>query len=61
MFTSLIICTIGVWLPYSPFAHALGFTPLPALYWPIVAALLIGYLVLTHSMKRWFHRRFGVD
>jgi P-type Mg2+ transporter len=61
MFTSLVICTIGVWLPYSPFAHALGFTPLPALYWPIVTALLIGYLVLTHSMKRWFHRRFGLD
>jgi Mg2+-importing ATPase len=61
MFTSLVICTIGVWLPYSPFAHALGFTPLPALYWPIVTVLLIGYLVLTHAMKRWFHRRFGLD
>jgi hypothetical protein len=30
--SNLIICAVGVWLPYSPFAQALGFTPLPALY-----------------------------
>jgi len=61
MLTSLIICVIGVWLPFSPFAHALGFTPLPPLYWPIVVLMLITYLLLTHVMKTWFHRRFGLD
>ena len=59
--TSLMICAIGLWLPVSPFAAALGFTPLPALYWPILAAMLATYLVLTHFMKTWFHRRFGLN
>ncbi len=61
IFTSVIICCIGMALPYSPFAGALGFTPLPILYWPIVALILASYLSITHLMKTWFHARFGVD
>ena len=61
MLTSLAVCALGVWLPYSPVAHALGFVPLPPLYWLYLLAMLIGYLVLTHLMKTWFHRRFGLD
>ena len=61
VFTSLIICAIGLWLPFSPFAHALGFIPLPLLYFAFVAAMLVAYLSLTHFVKTWFHRRFGVD
>jgi Mg2+-importing ATPase len=59
--TSLTICAIGVWLPYSPFARALGFTPLPNLYWLLVTLMLCCYLTLTHFTKVWFHRRFGLD
>jgi Mg2+-importing ATPase len=61
LLTSLTICIIGIWLPFSPFAHALGFTPLPPRYWLILAAMLTAYLVLTHVMKSWFHRRFGLN
>jgi Mg2+-importing ATPase len=61
MLTSLTICAVGIWLPLSPFARALGFTPLPHLYWPIVGLMLVVYLSLTHFMKTWFHRRFGLD
>ncbi|MET3105610.1 Mg2+-importing ATPase [Oxalobacteraceae bacterium GrIS 2.11] len=59
--TSLTICAVGVWLPYSPFAHSLGFTALPLVYWPIITVLMIVYMSLTHLMKTWFHRRFGLD
>jgi Mg2+-importing ATPase len=59
--TSLIVCAVGIWLPFSPFAATLGFQRLPPLYWPILAAMILGYLVLTHLMKIWFHRRFGLD
>jgi Mg2+-importing ATPase len=59
--TTLIICGVGVWLPFSPFARDLGFRLLPPLYWPIVALMLITYLGLTHVMRAWFHRRFGLD
>jgi len=61
IFTSLIICTVGIWLPFSPFARALGFTSLPVQYWPIVALMLLAYLSLTHFVKLWFHRRYGLD
>ena len=61
LLTGLAACSIGIWLPYSPFAHALGLVRLPALYWPLLAAMLLAYLMLTHIMKIWFHRRFGLD
>jgi Mg2+-importing ATPase len=59
--TSLAICAIGIWLPVSPLAPSLGFVPLPPLYWLILAGLLVTYLSLTHVMKTWFHRRFGLN
>jgi len=61
MLTSLGVCAIGALLPYSPFAGALGFVPLPPLFWPILALMVLAYLALTHIMKVWFHRRFGLD
>jgi Mg2+-importing ATPase len=58
--TSLVICALGIWLPFSPFAAALGFTSLPLRYWLILAAMLAAYIVLTHIAKTWFYRRFGL-
>jgi Mg2+-importing ATPase len=58
--TTLLVSLAAMWLPYSPFAPALGFVPLPALYWPILAVMVVLYLVLTHITKTWFHRRFGL-
>ncbi len=59
--TSVAICAVGAWLPYSSLARALGFSPLPTLYWPLLAATLATYLLLTYLMKQAFHRWFGVD
>jgi P-type Mg2+ transporter len=61
LLTSLTVCGIGIWLPFSPLAHALGLTPLPPRYWLILAGMLAAYLALTHMMKSWFHRRFGLN
>ena len=57
--TSLIIVTIGAWLTISPLAGTLGFTPLPLLYWPLLAGMLIAYVILTQVVKVWFVRRFS--
>ncbi len=59
--TTGAVCLVGIWLPYSPFAGALGFVPLPSAYWPILAVMIVVYLSLTHVMKLWFHRRFGLS
>jgi P-type Mg2+ transporter len=61
LLTGLAACAIGIWLPYSPVARGLGFVHLPALYWPLLGAMLLSYLALTHVMKMWFHRHFGLD
>ncbi len=57
--TSLIICVVGIWLPFSPFSSSLGFTVLPSLFWPAVALILFAYFVLAQLAKLWFIRRFG--
>jgi len=61
MVTTISICVLGAWLPYSTFAAALGFTPLPHAYWPVLGAMLLAYLGLTQLVKRWLIRRFGLD
>jgi P-type Mg2+ transporter len=58
--STLVICSVAVALPYSPLAVPLGFTPLPALYWPIIASFLVGYAILTTIVKSWFIRRWGM-
>jgi P-type Mg2+ transporter len=60
--SSLIIVTFGAWLPSSSvLAGALGFVPLPWSYWPLLAAILLCYMVLTQVVKTWFTRRYAVD
>jgi Mg2+-importing ATPase len=58
--TSLFVAALGVILPYSPLATALGMKPLPALYWPIIAAFVCAYALLGHLVKSWFARRWGL-
>jgi Mg2+-importing ATPase len=59
MATSVAIMAIGIWLPTSPLAPALGFTPLPHLYWPLLALTLLAYVILTQAVKVWMiHRRW---
>jgi len=60
LFTTVSICAVGVWLPYSPLAGFLGLVALPWHYWPWVTGFLICYLTLTHSVMGWVRRRFSL-
>ncbi|MCE1254262.1 MAG: magnesium-translocating P-type ATPase [Anaerolineae bacterium] len=57
--TSLLILAVGAWLPFSPIAGALGLVALPPLYWALLAAMMLGYMLLTQVVKTWFYRRYG--
>jgi Mg2+-importing ATPase len=57
--SSVIIVAVGSWLTVSPVAGALGFVPLPPLYWLLLAVMLVCYVALTWVIKTWFYRRFG--
>jgi P-type Mg2+ transporter len=59
--TTLAVMAVGAWLPYSPFAGALGMVPLPPVYWAWIALFLVLYAAMTHYMKTWFFKRYGGD
>jgi P-type Mg2+ transporter len=59
--TTLIIAAIGIALPYSWLAGFLGFVPLPPTYWIALSLILPSYVILTHIVKTWFIRRFGLS
>jgi len=55
--TTIAVLGVGLWLPVSPFAAALGFVALPASYWPLLIGTVVAYLVLTQLVKTWLVRR----
>ncbi|MCX5792313.1 MAG: cation transporting ATPase C-terminal domain-containing protein, partial [Elusimicrobia bacterium] len=61
VFSTVMVITVGVFLPYSHFADKLGFVPLPAVYWLWITGFMALYSVMTHKMKVWFYRKFGDD
>ncbi|WP_374255702.1 magnesium-translocating P-type ATPase [Aquabacterium sp.] len=58
LWTTLAVCGVGLCLPYSPLAPALGLVALPMAYWPCLGLILVSYLGATFAMNTWFRRRF---
>ncbi|VVB98174.1 Potassium-transporting ATPase ATP-binding subunit [uncultured archaeon] len=58
--SSLIITAVGVALPFSPLAPLLGFVPLPLPFIGLLVATVIVYFALTHTVKGWVARRYGL-
>ena len=50
--TCLAVVAIGMYLPFSPLARVLGFTPLPLSYFVFVAVATGVYLLLVEAAKR---------
>jgi Mg2+-importing ATPase len=59
--TSLIIAVVGIAIPFSGLGPTLGFVHLPRGYWLPLGVILLSYAILTHLMKTWFVRRFGLN
>jgi Mg2+-importing ATPase len=55
--TCLAAVAVGIYLPFSPLAGVLGFTPLPVAYFGFVAVAAGVYLVLVEAAKRLLLRR----
>jgi len=57
MVMTAVIMLIGVLIPTSSLGEYVGFTKLPALYWPLLILTLSSYMVLTQVVKTWLIRR----
>jgi P-type Mg2+ transporter len=54
--STLLVVAVAVALPFSPLAHTLGFSHLPATFLAAVAGMIVTYLVLIELGKRRFYR-----
>ena len=61
LMTTMIVMIAGVVLPYLSIGSYFGFVPLPATFWIWIAGFLLCYSLLTHAVKVWFHRKYGID
>ena len=59
--TTIVIAAIGIALPFTWLGGFLGFVPLPPMYWIALCLILLSYVILTHVVKTWFIRRFGLS
>ncbi|UUT34836.1 HAD-IC family P-type ATPase [Microbacterium elymi] len=53
----LAVVALGTWLPYSPAAGFLGFTPLPAPFFLALVGMVVAYLVLVELAKVLYYSR----
>jgi len=58
--TGVVICLVGIALPFLPIGAWFGFVPLPGIYWLFLAVILAAYMALTQVVKARLIRRFGL-
>jgi Mg2+-importing ATPase len=51
-----VIVIITALTPYLPFAGVLGFQPMPAHFYPIIALIIFAYIVAAELAKLLFYR-----
>jgi P-type Mg2+ transporter len=54
---SAVIMLVGIAIPFTPVGTYLGFSALPALYWPLLGVSVVCYVVLTQRVKMWLLNR----
>jgi Mg2+-importing ATPase len=59
--TSLMVVLVAAALPFTPFAAQLGFVAPPPLFFLILLAMVLCYLVAVEFVKRYFYRHFSVS
>ncbi len=52
------VIAIGIYLPFSPFASAFQFLPLPPLYFGLLFIGVILYFLITQFLKVWFIKKY---
>jgi Mg2+-importing ATPase len=53
---TVAVTLIVLYLPFSPIAHLIGFTPLPVLLMLPIGGIILLYIIATELIKKWFYR-----
>ncbi|MFA5932001.1 MAG: magnesium-translocating P-type ATPase [Candidatus Paceibacterota bacterium] len=56
--STLAVISVGIYLPFSPFAKAFQFLPLPPFYFVLLFIGLILYFLITQFLKMYFIRKY---
>lgn len=56
--STILIVAVACILPFTPLGSLFGFVPLPALFYAVLAGLVISYLVIVELVKRWFYKKY---
>jgi Mg2+-importing ATPase len=56
--STILVIAVGIYLPFSPFAGAFQFSPLPILYFILLFVGLILYFIITQLLKMWFIKKY---
>jgi len=56
--STICVISVGIYLPFSPFAGALKFLPLPPLYFVLLFIGLILYFLITQFLKMYFIKKY---
>ncbi len=59
--TTLAVMACAIAIPFSPLAGPLGMVALPKVFWGWMVLTLALYVILTHNIKTWFIKKYGVD
>ncbi|MFH1238654.1 MAG: magnesium-translocating P-type ATPase [bacterium] len=61
IFTSILIVSTGIIIPFSPLGRFFGFVPPPLLYFVFLFVMVSTYLLLVQVVKTWFVKKYGYD
>lgn len=56
--STICVIAFGIYLPFSPFAKAFQFVPLPPLYFVLLFIGLVLYFLITQFLKTWFIKKY---
>ncbi len=55
--TSLLVVAVALILPWTPLGSLFGFTPLPPMFYAVLALMVTAYLWMVQGLKRWVERQ----
>jgi len=60
LLATLAIVALTLVLPYTPLARLFGFVPLPLVFLPVLAGIMVFYIVVAETAKTFFYRHAAV-